>query len=147
MGSRIEIEKLQKKVNILNVSKLIFEEKSFENATIDEIARSVGVAKGSIYTYFKSKDDILANILANSISKLITDLNTSENNYRVILEEYKERNSGDISLFKYLPLMLDHQVLVMKINELKEIVYEKYGKDEFKVKEILSNLIFDGKNF
>lgn len=49
----------QVKRSILDTSISIFKEKGYENATIDEITRTVGVAKGTFYNFFSSKSDIL----------------------------------------------------------------------------------------
>jgi AcrR family transcriptional regulator len=40
---------------------MVFAEQGFHQATISQIARAAGVADGTIYLYFKNKDDIMAN--------------------------------------------------------------------------------------
>ena len=47
---------------IYSVAFRLMTEKGFENITIDEICRESGVAKGSFYNHFKSKDDIVIEI-------------------------------------------------------------------------------------
>lgn len=37
----------------------LFDEKGYEHVTVEEIATKAGVAKGSFYTYFRSKSDIV----------------------------------------------------------------------------------------
>lgn len=50
----------QKTRNIIFETALnLFAKYSYENVTIDDIAKQSGVAKGSIYTHFSSKDDIM----------------------------------------------------------------------------------------
>jgi len=44
---------------ILEAAVSVFAEKGFHQATISQIAREAGVADGTIYLYFKNKDDIL----------------------------------------------------------------------------------------
>jgi TetR/AcrR family fatty acid metabolism transcriptional regulator len=51
-----------KESKILDAAEAIFAEKGFSKATVLEIARSVKVAEGSIYDYFKSKEDLLLSI-------------------------------------------------------------------------------------
>lgn len=43
---------------ILDAARKVFARKGFENATMDEIAEAAGVAKGTVYLYFKSKRDV-----------------------------------------------------------------------------------------
>ncbi|MGQ9654861.1 MAG: TetR/AcrR family transcriptional regulator, partial [Thermodesulfobacteriota bacterium] len=56
MGRSREAGKHQR---ILHAAVKIFAEKGFYKAKISEIAREAGVADGTIYLYFKNKDDIL----------------------------------------------------------------------------------------
>lgn len=44
---------------ILDAAVKVFAEQGFHQATISQIAREAGVADGTIYLYFKNKDDIL----------------------------------------------------------------------------------------
>ena len=44
---------------ILEAAIKVFAEQGFYQATISAIAREAGVADGTIYLYFKNKDDIL----------------------------------------------------------------------------------------
>jgi AcrR family transcriptional regulator len=43
---------------ILRAAEEVFAERGYAGATIEEIARAAGVAKGTIYLYFRSKDEI-----------------------------------------------------------------------------------------
>ena len=48
---------------ILDAATVTFAEKGFHRTTIRDVARSAGVADGTIYNYFGSKDDLLLGIL------------------------------------------------------------------------------------
>jgi len=50
----------------------VFAEQGFFQSTISQIAREAGVADGTIYLYFKNKDDILLNFF-NFKTKLVFD--------------------------------------------------------------------------
>ncbi len=47
---------------ILAAAAVIFARKGFDRATIADIAKAAGLAEGSIYNYFRSKDELLAQI-------------------------------------------------------------------------------------
>jgi AcrR family transcriptional regulator len=64
MGKRIEGKKEEKEKNIIAASLRLFSEQSFRNTTIDEIAKEAGVAKGTVYLYFKDKDAIFRHIIS-----------------------------------------------------------------------------------
>jgi len=51
-----------KKNKIIDAAEAIFSEKGFAKTKVQEIARSAQVAEGSIYDYFKNKEDLLLSI-------------------------------------------------------------------------------------
>jgi AcrR family transcriptional regulator len=63
---------------ILKVAAAVFAEKSYQRATVREIAARVGVAPGTIYLYFKSKRDLLLAIadrlLTETLNRQLTEL-------------------------------------------------------------------------
>lgn len=55
---RAELEKL-----ILQVAEEVLTEKGFHDASMDEIAQRVGIAKGTIYLHFPGKEDLIFTLL------------------------------------------------------------------------------------
>lgn len=53
---------LETRDKIFETAFRLMEEKGFDNITVSEICKVSGVAKGSFYTYFKSKDDIVIEV-------------------------------------------------------------------------------------
>lgn len=62
---------------ILASARQLFLEKGVAGTTIDEIARSCSLAKGTIYLYFASKDDIAFALLLEGTRELVTALRAS----------------------------------------------------------------------
>ena len=56
---------------ILEAAVKVFAGKGFYNAKVAEIAREAGIADGTIYLYFKNKDDILISLFEEKINKII----------------------------------------------------------------------------
>jgi AcrR family transcriptional regulator len=52
-----------KRQSILESSKMLFSYRGFFNTSISDIVRETGFPVGTIYTYFKSKDDIVRTIV------------------------------------------------------------------------------------
>ena len=50
---------LETKTVIFDTAVALFNEKGYDNVTVEEITTRAGVAKGSFYTYFRSKSDIV----------------------------------------------------------------------------------------
>jgi AcrR family transcriptional regulator len=55
---------------ILQAAYRVFAERGFEQATMDEIAKAAGVAKGTLYLYYPSKVDIYSAALHRNTSEL-----------------------------------------------------------------------------
>ncbi|WP_274363777.1 TetR/AcrR family transcriptional regulator [Paenibacillus thermotolerans] len=53
---------MDKRTHIIETAIKLFAEKGFHASSIQEIADAAGVAKGSMYFYFRSKDDLLLSI-------------------------------------------------------------------------------------
>jgi len=58
-----ELVTAARRKQILDAATRVFAEKGFHRATIKEIARVAGIADGTIYTYFASKDEVLLAVL------------------------------------------------------------------------------------
>ena len=64
----------EKRERILESALSVFARKGFYNAKVSEIAQAAGVADGTIYLYFKSKDNLLISLFEDRMSWLIQRL-------------------------------------------------------------------------
>lgn len=62
-AERKEREKLHRKEEILNAAERVFFEKGLALATMDEIAERAELSKGTLYLYYKSKEDLYMAII------------------------------------------------------------------------------------
>lgn len=63
---RKEKEKEFKQNLITDAARKLFIEKGFDETTMDDIAKAAGFAKGTVYLYFKSKNELMAYIVIAS---------------------------------------------------------------------------------
>src|SRR5437868_10928140 len=63
----------EKRARILDAAVKVFAERGYFSSTVAEIARAAGVADGTIYLYFKSKDDLLFELFDEKMTQLIGD--------------------------------------------------------------------------
>lgn len=75
----------EKKQKIIETAKRVFAEKSFFDATLEEISELSGVKKSTIYYYFESKLDLLMEILETIIRQV-----TARIDELLLLEDRKE---------------------------------------------------------
>lgn len=62
----------EKHLRILDAAIRVFARKGFFQSKVTEIAQEAGVADGTIYLYFKNKDDILVSIFEVKMQEIIT---------------------------------------------------------------------------
>ena len=55
---------------ILNGATQLFQRFGLKKTTMDEIAKSVGMGKSSLYYYFKSKEDVFNSVVTEELQKL-----------------------------------------------------------------------------
>jgi TetR/AcrR family fatty acid metabolism transcriptional regulator len=65
---------LAKRERILRAAIKIFSQKGFFSSRVSEIARSAGVADGTIYLYFKNKDDLLISLFEEKMAEVVADV-------------------------------------------------------------------------
>jgi TetR/AcrR family transcriptional regulator len=59
----------EKKERILRTASQLFASRGFNQTDMDEIAKRSGVAKGSLYNYFQSKDELFLFVCRNAIAR------------------------------------------------------------------------------
>ena len=65
----------EKRVRILDAALKVFATRGFYNAKVSEVAREAGVADGTIYLYFESKDALLIALFEDRMQRLIARAN------------------------------------------------------------------------
>lgn len=63
-----------KSEEIMNAAAKIFRKKGFHHATISEIAKEVDIQKGSLYHYFKGKEELLYKIILSALQLYVESL-------------------------------------------------------------------------
>ncbi|WP_136605773.1 TetR/AcrR family transcriptional regulator [Paenibacillus dokdonensis] len=82
--------KMEKYELILNAALNVIAENGFHGSQISKIAKEAGVADGTIYLYFKNKEDILISLFQERLGNLVAMFHSS----------VKETNSADDALRK-----------------------------------------------
>ncbi len=63
-----------KRDRILDAAVRVFAKKGFHATRVSEVARAAGVADGTIYLYFKSKDELLVSLFEHRVERLLAFL-------------------------------------------------------------------------
>lgn len=68
---RKEREKEQRRVDILDSARQAFLKHGLEQTSMDRIAQEAELAKGTLYLYFKNRDELLMALIADDFDRLI----------------------------------------------------------------------------
>lgn len=108
------------KNKIIMAAVKVFSKKGYHGSTMDEIAKEVGVSKATLYTYFKSKEDILKVIWISSNQTLIYIQKSFEGqNYLEVLEEVYNMmaESEGLSLSFEMTALSSYNENIKKLNK------------------------------
>ncbi len=61
----------ERRLEIIKTAEKLFKENGYRNTPIDAIIKEMGVAKGTYYYYFKSKEDVLAAIVEYQLNLIV----------------------------------------------------------------------------
>ena len=71
----------EKKALIMDTALRLFANLGYHATTINNIAKHAGISKGLLYIYFKSKEDLLAEIIDKSVSELYKNFDINRDGY------------------------------------------------------------------
>lgn len=124
-----------KKELIVSSAKKVILEKGYKNISVEDITNEAGIAKGSFYTYFKSKnlviDYILEEVIAKRKNEFKLDKRKSLENTikslvrtRIKLDDEKlKENLVLVNLFRNVT-SLDEKTLML-LKELEKVIIER----------------------
>ena len=77
--TRIVKKPEDRKQEIIAAAKELFLKKEYEKTTMADVMNLLNIAKGTIYHYFNSKDDLLDAVVENTVDEYIDDLQKNLN--------------------------------------------------------------------
>ncbi len=135
--------KNNKRDRILKAAVQIFARKGFYNSKVAEVARQAGVADGTIYLYFKNKDEILISIFEEEMGNFIAGIKSE-----VFAEE------GSVSrLKKFIHTHLQFvrknpnlaQVFQVELRQSNRFIKEYTGSKLKEYLDVIGTLIIQGQ--
>ena len=112
---------------IVDAAVVVIAENGYHQAQVSKIAKEAGVADGTIYLYFKNKEDILVSvfrekmgIFTNNLREILEqDLNTSEKLSRMIDNHFRVLHEDrHLAIVTQLELRQSGKKLRLRINEV-----------------------------
>ena len=120
---------MSKKREILDIAKVHFANKGYENTSLDDVAKDLGITKPALYYHFKNKKTIYNEIFKQEFSKLDLSKINSLKDYVFTLADFFEKNSEIRKMFsKELSCEAHHledetiEIISKTIKKLREFI-------------------------
>ena len=85
------MEPKERRMEILDCAEELFQIKGYEAATTGDILKKAGIARGTLYYYFKSKNEIMDSVIERRIERQIQNLKAIINGQKInALEKIKK---------------------------------------------------------
>lgn len=161
---QLEVLRKERKRAIMDIALEVFAENGYENASINMIARKVGISKGLMYNYFESKEELLTSIMFDGLDEMFRTFDPNKDGV-LTREEFiffidemfglmnKRRNFYKL----YFGLMMQPTVWKLFENRLNEVIapfikimvdyYSKKGSKNPMLEAVLIGALFDGIGF
>ncbi len=143
------VDKEKKREHILLSAINVFASKGFSKTTINDIAKSAGIGKGTIYEYFKSKDEIIHSAFVyftNSMMRGFDEIISSDMNAKDkligLLRSFcviTNGKSGDL-----LDIMMDFWADSIRNDNAKGILQEDMKDMYISYRELITGIIQTG---
>ena len=155
-----QIREEKRKLIIINAMEL-FAINGFQSTTISEIAKKTKIAKGLLYNYFESKEDLLKIILNDGINEIMSSFDLlnkeeiSDSDFRNYIESsFTILQSQPLFWKLYLSIIMQPTAMEILMNstmnkvipmmQLFEKYFEKKGYSNPKAEVRFFNALFDG---
>jgi AcrR family transcriptional regulator len=132
-----EKQRQEREALILQAAEDVLAEKGYHETSIDEIAARVGIAKGTVYLHFSSKEDLVLAIFEREMQKLLqavettvaSDLDTRSKLkaifYAVYDPYFRSRNEGRVQIAQMIHDSADLRRLFFEKKDTKREQWEK----------------------
>ena len=133
-----------KRERILAAAERIFAQRGFFHARVSEIAREAGVADGTIYLYFKSKDELLISLFESRMERVVVSLGAA-----IESAGPSARDRLVAFLDTYAHMVVDNpalaEVLTVELRQSSKFMKEYQSRQFGDFLRLLAGLVSDGQ--
>ncbi|MBW2564163.1 MAG: TetR/AcrR family transcriptional regulator [Deltaproteobacteria bacterium] len=149
---RKEREKERRRQQIIIAAKRIFSAKGFNKATMEDIAKEAEISPGTIYIYFKNKDELYASLSIRILQHLNIRLEHVKNQNNVNVEQrIATLKDALYDIYNFDPLILINLFHLQSSESLKNLSFgllseiKRLSQDSLKIMaDIFSEGISNG---
>jgi TetR/AcrR family transcriptional regulator, fatty acid metabolism regulator protein len=145
-----EKQRQEREELILQAAEEVLAEKGYYETSVDEIAARVGIAKGTVYLHFPSKEDLVIAILERNAQKLVDIVETTVVSARTNREKLEAILRVVYSGFfdPRMSHLMQLPYFVVNSSELRRVFVEKKGcmRDKWdRMDAYITSILEEGK--
>ena len=106
----------ERRMELLNISEKLIMEKGYDDLTVADIITEAGIAKGTFYHYFKSKDDILLALVDRYMDGILNIMDDVYNDNTI--------NAAQ-KIFKLFKVSMEYRISHQKEEKLADYVHDE----------------------
>jgi len=144
----VQDAKKEKKRNaIIRASLRVFARRGYETTALDEVAREAGLAKGTLYLYFKDKEDLYFQVMLTVLERLEAFVGKQTMQTQNPLEKMEAVARAQIGFFADNPsyFRLFMVALTPEMGTIHKKLLEPFFEKRRRLSEYLHALIEEGK--
>ena len=141
-GSR-KLSREDRRRAIIDAAVEVFAKKGFFGARVSEIAEQAQVADGTIYLYFKSKDDLLISLFEEKMQEIIQGLESILADVRTPEEKIEKYVIAHLTLVATQPTLM--QVLTIELRQSARFIKEYSPKGFGKYLSLIGSILEEGQ--
>jgi len=128
---------------ILQAAVKVFSEKGFYNSRVSEIAKEANVADGTIYLYFKNKDDILISLFEEEFGKIVKNMRLELEKEKDALQKIRRFAILHLSIVSKQQHLAD--VLGVEVRQSSKFMKEYVNKPFIEYLNLIRSVIIEGQ--
>jgi TetR/AcrR family fatty acid metabolism transcriptional regulator len=128
---------------ILRAAVKIFSEKGFYNSRVSEIAREASVADGTIYLYFKNKDDLLISLFEEEFGRIVEDMRGKLGKEKDALQKIRRFAITHLSIVSKQQQLAE--VLGVEVRQSSKFMKEYVNKTFIEYLNLIRSVIVEGQ--
>ena len=125
----------ERKTQIISAAEGVFTKKGFGQARMDDIAEETGLSKGTLYLYFKSKDDLIIAILDRIFQRefrVFDEMDFSDKSATETISHFVDTVATDIKLMlRLMPIAYEFLALAFRnktVQKALKVYVNRYMK-------------------
>lgn len=128
---RKERERERRRQQIIVAAKRVFSEKGFNRSTMEDIAKEAELSPGTLYLYFKNKDELYASLSLRILQYLIIRIEHVNGNHDLNpIQKVDALNEAMFDVYEFDPLIIINMAHLQSSETLKNLSDELLGEIE-----------------